>query len=128
MSWEKRLKEMLLAGGALATAGCSSSAASSSRDAAAAEPSDATADTAVEAPTGVGFCCNADPDPCYGFLACDAALTTECAQEMSCMAEGGTWNYNLNNSTGDCSFAGAPGDAAASAEGGDAGADVDAPD
>jgi len=48
MNWERRLREMVLAGGAMAAAGC------------AANP---------EAPADVSFCCNASNDPCCQ-LAC----------------------------------------------------------
>ncbi len=63
MGWEQRLREMVLAGGTLATAGCSSSSAGSAFGAAQHEPGDATTDTASEAPTGGNFCCNVNPDP-----------------------------------------------------------------
>jgi hypothetical protein len=126
MSWELRLREMVLAGGALAAAGCSSSSgAGAAFDASTTEAGDATSgDDASDAPVGPDFCCNANPDPCCPQLYCDAAPTTACSQEMACVAEGGTWVYN---GAGACSLSadGGPEDAAASEGGADAGADGD---
>jgi hypothetical protein len=59
MSWEQRLHEMALAGGALAVAACTSSAG----------------------PSGPSFCCNADPDPCCAQRYCGATMTPECSAD-----------------------------------------------
>lgn len=89
---------MILAGGTLATAACTSGSSSTP-----------------------GGCCNANGDPCCEYKYCGGALTQECSQEMACEADGGTWDY-----TGACTHdAGVP-DAAP--EAGDASADGDAHD
>ena len=101
MSWETRLHEMILAGGALAVAACGASAQGSSTfspDATSERgPSDA-------APAGEepDFCCNANPDPCCEYQYCGAALTPACASELACRADGGTWvEYPPGCSLGD---------------------------
>jgi hypothetical protein len=76
-SWERRLLDVLLAGGAIAVAGCSSSSSG----------------------TGIDECCNANPDPCCPSLSCGAEQTPECKQELACQADGGTWDIGA----GDCS-------------------------
>jgi hypothetical protein len=64
MSWEDRLRDLVLAGGVLAAA-CTG--------------------------TDMTPCCNANPDPCCGPLYCGGPMTSECRQEQACQAEGGTW-------------------------------------
>ncbi len=76
MSWQRRLREMLLAGGSLAVAACSKVQSQS----------DASTDAANVIPTGE--CCNVNPDPCCEVVNCGAAMTAAC----SCQMEGGTWN------------------------------------
>jgi hypothetical protein len=80
MSWEQRLREMVLAGGALAAAGCSDNSGS---------VSDASVSDAGNPSI---FCCNASPDPCCIYLHCGGPITAICNEEMACEAEGGTWN------------------------------------
>jgi hypothetical protein len=135
MNWERRLREMVLAGGSL-TAACSSAAST---------PGDAASDSAASGETsssssgasdalsaaetssgsssggssgGPNFCCNANGDPCCEYLHCDAAITPQCSAELACQADGGTYNF-----AGGCSF---PGDA--SRDGGDSGIAKDASD
>ncbi len=90
MDWRGRLRDLILAGGAFAaTSGCSGSPLSSGKDAG--------QDFFVG-----GGCGNASPDPCI----CDrpqasAIAAAECAGEMACQAEGGTWQaYTLQASDG----------------------------
>jgi hypothetical protein len=111
MSWEQRLREMVLAGGALAVA-CSSG---TTAPADASAPTDSSGSTTPDAsPIGMPdasigtpdasngtrdgsagtppdansfFCCNANPDPCCPYINCGAPLTAACA----CALEGGTW-------------------------------------
>jgi hypothetical protein len=64
MNWEQRLRDIVLAGGALATVGC--------------------------LPVGGGACCNANSDPCCAYLHCGAQLDEACA----CQLEGGTFAYS----------------------------------
>ena len=76
MNWEVRLAQMILAGGALATAACSSSGSG-----------------------GVSFCCNASSDPC---CTCDGVAENPpaCQQKLACEAEGGSFDtFNV-----ECSF------------------------
>jgi hypothetical protein len=78
MSWEQRLRDMVLAGGAgaLAAIGC-------------VDPSGAAVDSG-----SVDFCCNANADPCCPSLYCSAPVTTECTVKMACESDGGTWDYS----------------------------------
>ncbi len=74
------MRELVFAGGALATAGCStgSPVPENSQEA-------GSSDASVEdAPFP---CCNANPDPCCPFLYCGVAAPPECA----CLADGGTY-------------------------------------
>jgi hypothetical protein len=114
MSWEQRLKEMLLAGGALAAAACSSGSSGSSFTGGDAASTDATVGGFDAA--GGGGCCNAAPDPCCMYLYCEGGITPRCSQYMACEAEGGTWSYL---GMGSC---------AGSQDAGDAGADGDVHD
>jgi hypothetical protein len=103
MSWERRLREMVLAGGALAATAC--------------------ADNAMN--NGVNFCCNANADPCCRYLNCGGPMTTECSQEIACQ-ESGAWDPISKR----CSLSQDAGqsDAVSDAAPSDAGADGDAPD
>jgi hypothetical protein len=144
MNWEKRLRDMVLAGGTLAAAACNGSAASpadaSSSDAPSnvdldgspdASPSDAPSNFGAES----GGCCNASPDPCC-YLGCaggpgpDAALACQQSQ-MDCQAMHGFYETQVDGSLGCTPPAGSePGDAgptdaeAGSSDAGDAGADA----
>ncbi len=64
MNWERRLREMVLAGSALAITACDGSTAAQIGDATA--PSD----DAPDCISGGTPCCNADPDPCCPMLSC----------------------------------------------------------
>ncbi|MGH7284866.1 MAG: hypothetical protein ACRELY_25350 [Polyangiaceae bacterium] len=68
---------MLLAGGALAIAGCPGTTQESDFDASAS--GDAGSDVSP-------FCCNANGDPCCTFEYCGAAMSAACA----CKLDGGT--------------------------------------
>lgn len=87
MTWEQRLREMVLAGGALALGACSSGSSGG-----AATPDAGSVQDSGEADQQVGECCNANPDPCCPHQYCGAPMTSACAQEQACEAEGGTWN------------------------------------
>ena len=77
MAWRNRLRELLLAGGALAISGCSSSL-----------------------PVGDGTggslgvpCGNANPDPCIcGRPDASEVSAMQCDQKMACEADGGKWD------------------------------------
>jgi hypothetical protein len=109
MTWEQRLREMILAGGALAMAACSSSSSGG------AQPpkdgggeGDATHDANVgpdgnDLPDGAPGCCNANPDPCCPEVYCGKPLTSACTPEKDCVASGGTWDYSSTGS-GECSI------------------------
>ena len=94
MNWEQRLREMLLAGGALA-AGCSSHAA------AARSTGDASADGAEPGDGAVGgccgpsssACCNTGVDPCAG---APAASSAQCVSvQVACESDGGTFTVSF---------------------------------
>jgi hypothetical protein len=82
MTWEKRLREMILAGGAVAATACTTSNSVSSSDAASNVDYDAS-----------NSCCNASSDPCC-YLSCvpDATPSGSCLQEIDCVSEGGMWD------------------------------------
>ena len=105
MSWTQRLRDIVLAGGAVATAGCTNGQASTVppspeagtlSDAGAPGNKDA-ADDAGPVPDDSGietnFCCNADPDPCCAFEHCDASLGTAC----ECSLDGGSFDYGTQS-------------------------------
>jgi hypothetical protein len=74
MAWRERLRELALAGGALAIGGCSS-----------------------------GFPCgNANPDPCIcGRPDSDPVAKMQCEQKRACVADGGTWDpYTASDGPG----------------------------
>jgi hypothetical protein len=84
MSWQERLRQMILAGGMLA-AGCSSS------------------DGNNVPPVVGGGCGNANPDPCIcGRPESSDYYANLCADERSCQAAGGVWTYVGFNVPGTC--------------------------
>ena len=87
---------MLLAGGVVAVAACSSSS---------------------QGTTGVNFCCNGNGDPCCRYQSCGAPLDDACRAELACQADGGT--YDPSGGNGCTFFSEAGPDSAA-----DAGTDV----
>ena len=91
VSWDRRLREMLLAGGTIATAACGGAVHGSDFDASASGDATTGQDAGDELSNNGGFCCNADPDPCCEYELCDASLTPQCAQELQCQ-EAGLWN------------------------------------
>jgi hypothetical protein len=66
MDWERRFREMIVAGGALAVAGCSNGGTRASDDGGIQD---------------IGGCCNAVSDPCCAVDYCGAPMTPECACE-----------------------------------------------
>lgn len=68
MSWQRRLQEIALAGGAIALGGC------------------------ADAPSATVPCGNANPDPCIcGRPDKDPVAKMLCDEKMACEAEGGVW-------------------------------------
>jgi hypothetical protein len=96
MNWEQRLREMILAGGAVAAAACSGGVEVGSNDAS----SDATGggSSSVNFGDATG-CCNANGDPCCVYLYCtpDATPSSDCIKERECESDGGVWDYNFSN-------------------------------
>ncbi|HEY6462145.1 MAG TPA: hypothetical protein VIY73_18390 [Polyangiaceae bacterium] len=121
MGWEGRLREMLLAGGALAVGGCSSSAPSVFPDASADRDATQGEQHASSDAEQVNFCCNASPDPCCQMNFCDASMSAACA----CALDGGSWNYPPGVPGGACVVLDAAVDAGPTPE---AGPDGDAHD
>ncbi len=84
MGWEQRLREMVLAGGALATTACGASTATSS-DAAADGMSNVGDDASDDTGNVSSFCCNASSDPCC-YTTCnigpDAESYTACREKL----------------------------------------------
>jgi hypothetical protein len=111
LSWEQRLREIVLAGGAIAAAACADNAGTS---------------TDAAHTFGGDACCNGSPDPCCQVLGCGEPMTAACA----CQMDGGTPNYSVDGSDSvflgtnspavTCSFPGdaGPNDAAADGDGG----------
>jgi hypothetical protein len=91
MTWDRRLRELVLAGGALATAACGGSVAHSVFDDAGSIDGTTGQDASDELSSGGGACCNANPDPCCPSQYCGSSPTEQCFQEMECQ-EAGRWN------------------------------------
>jgi hypothetical protein len=86
MNWEQRLRDMVIAGGALAAGACADPA----KDAAAGY-------------VGSSYCCNGSLDPCCTCAGPDAEQDPDaCVQKIGCEAEGGTWG--IDRVQGPCSF------------------------
>jgi hypothetical protein len=86
VSWEQRLRDLVLAGGAagaLAAVGCVGGSVAGG---------DAGSDGDVGPDVNFEFCCNADVDPCCPSLYCGAPVTMLCAEKTACKADGGTWD------------------------------------
>jgi hypothetical protein len=103
VSWERRWRDMVVAGGATLAVGvgCGGSEATRQPD---------------------PFCCNANGDPCCPHLYCGEPMTTECSDKLACEAEGGTYSYLST-----CSFPSDAGPAADAAPEGDAPSEVIVP-
>ena len=108
MSWEQRLREMILAGGALAATACGGSTAapgtagSGDNSEFGGVGGDATGGDATAGSSSAGVCCNADPDPC---CTCTGEITeadpeSACGHDLACQAAGGTWNPYDNSYNG----------------------------
>jgi hypothetical protein len=135
MSWEKRLRDMALAGGTLAAAACNGSTASPSGTSSPDDGSNVDLDGSTDASTSdappnfgpeSGGCCNASPDPCC-YLSCDgepgpdAAVTIACKQsQMDCNAMNGFYEPQIDGALG-CTPLGGPGPEDASPTGAEAG-------
>ena len=80
MAWRGRLRDLILAGGAFAaSSGCSGASLSGGKDAG--------QDVFIG-----GGCGNASPDPCIcGRPEASAVAAMECAGEIACQAQGGSW-------------------------------------
>jgi hypothetical protein len=87
MSWQRRLQELILAGGAFALAGCSTeNLKTSGRDASG-------SDTGSDVYNPGTFCGNANSDPCIcGRPEASAAAADQCAQSRVCQSQGGYWD------------------------------------
>lgn len=86
MSWEQRLRDLALAGGAagaLAAVGCVGGSVAGG---------DSGSDGNVGPDVGFNFCCNANADPCCTSLYCGAPVTAQCTEKMACESDGGTWD------------------------------------
>src|SRR5215471_12466464 len=80
MDWKRRLRELIVAGGALGLGACT--------------PSTVAQDGG--GPPGIP-CGNANPDPCIcGRPEADPDAAIACDQEKACQASGGTWIIYLN--------------------------------
>jgi hypothetical protein len=110
MSWQNRLREMVLAGGVL-FAGCGGEKLAGTGGAG--------GNNGTGGTTGGIPCGNASPDPCCYTSASDQL---QCQVEMACRAAGGTWIFDLSPH---CEVDGAIFDATII---GDAGSDGDAAD
>jgi hypothetical protein len=89
MNWQQRLREMVLAGGALVAGGCSDSGGN-----------------APDATFDVESCCNASSDPCCTCSGLQEPINpVACAQKNECEAEGGTWDVPTNVNPNGCSLA-----------------------
>jgi hypothetical protein len=89
MDWERRLREMILAGGALTASACGGST-SAQVDAAPNEASAERGDDTSQGDDATGSnsagCCNADPDPCCSMLACAGGVGADDPAYLRCEA------------------------------------------
>lgn len=103
-SWQDRVRDLLVAGGALALAGCTSNVADGDGNGLDRNRQDGSAEASTAAPDS-GFqipCGNANPDPCIcDRPKADPAMAAACAAKIACEAMGGTWEYY---STASCSL------------------------
>lgn len=111
MTWEQRLRELVLAGGTLAAVACSdNNRFSSFGPADGGSPRDASSTPPTyDAPNE---CCNVNPDPCCEFKYCGAPITPAC----ECELDGGTWSSNANSTGGACELDSGAGDAGGDGE------------
>jgi hypothetical protein len=126
VSWEQRLREMLLAGGALAAVACGGKAAvpvDSGADDAAGEPDSPEHE---DAPGGPSFCCNAAPDPCCDVAYCEDAggpngSAYAACETMYCASQGTQFVPSDGGFGPHCTASpeGGPGDAGAGDDGPD---------
>jgi hypothetical protein len=87
MSWRRHLRDLVLAGGTIATSACSSGGSSTS--------------------TGtVNFCCNANSDPCCESQFCGAPVSQACL----CKEQGGDWTTSAPDGGFLCTFEAGAGD------------------
>jgi hypothetical protein len=93
MSWRLHLRDLVLAGGTIATAACSSGSSGSAGSSGAG---------------GVNnfFCCNANPDPCCESQYCGAPVSKECM----CKEQGGDWTTHAPDGGFLCTFEAGTGD------------------
>jgi len=95
MSWEQRLRDLVLAGGAagtLAAVGCAGGSIAGSVDGSS-PGGDSGADANLGPDAGYyNACCNANADPCCPSLYCGAPVTVDCTEKMACESDGGTWD------------------------------------
>jgi hypothetical protein len=115
MSWQRRLQEMVMAGGTLTAIGCNGRTVPTPPANADGGELDATAEASVidartidvppigtticdgSEPDAFIECCNANPDPCCTYEYCCAPLLEACA----CQLKGGTWSSG-NPTAGSC--------------------------
>jgi hypothetical protein len=89
MGWERRWKEILLAGGALSAAACGETTTSTGTQADAAEEDDGMTLPFIP-------CCNVNPDPCCPLGCQDANSPDYLSCEVrrnTCESAGGSYNY-----------------------------------
>jgi hypothetical protein len=94
MNWEQRLRDLVLAGGAVAAVACVDGVgAGASPDPGSDGAGDSGADSNVDL---MSVCCNASSDPCCPSLYCGAPVPAGCtekmAEKMACEADGGAWD------------------------------------
>jgi hypothetical protein len=126
MTWKKRLREIVAAGGALAAGACAGSGKTTDTGAGVTsvsqEPraSDDASGIFVEASDNAsgsansGGCCNGYPDPCCLFTCGIDDFDAEygCGQERACQDAGGTWNPYYSDVPPHCEFEADEADAA----------------
>jgi hypothetical protein len=129
MNWERRWRELVIAGGALAATACGSNSASDGQ-------ADASGGDDADFPI---TCCNAISDPCCYLICTGDPRYASCEQaETACSSKGGIYEEESDGSigcshlpeagSGDAGAASDAADAAALSDAGDAGVASDAAD
>jgi len=121
LTWQNRLHELLLAGGALAALGYGAGSCSNGSHDASGPDDGGSHDASGPDDGGYGEnCCNVKPDPCCTLMYCGQPATSACTAKIACLADGGSWTDGQNQCRfpdgGSDALADAPADASSDAQ------------
>lgn len=108
LTWKRRLRDLLLAGGRLAALACSNSGSGGTGGTGGTAGSSGTGGVAGSGGSGIRphtncecdsggptYCCNASPDPCCDYTACGTPMSPACA----CKLDGGVYTSTYGGGT-----------------------------